>query len=772
MYLPHYKLKIPPFSISPDPNFLWLSLKHREAYSVLKYGILEDKGFLVLTGEIGTGKTLLINKLIGDCPVPTIIVTIPDPGMKPMELYRFLAAESGMEKKFSGKAGFLIRFKQFILQAYNVEKKVLLILDEAQRLSFETLEQIRLLSNIEKSDKTLINIFFVGQNEFNDMLEDDRSMATKQRVTTRYQLEPFTQDETAEYIHHRLNVAGAESDIFDPDAIEAIHDYSKGFPRAINIICDNALMIGYGFESKTVTADMVISAANDLPFADDAVHKPRKKPRGVPRAKKQPVEDAISGTKELPAADSIVNGSIQKPRAASRAKAQPIAENNVHEPPDKTSAEAPIDKAQPVADDMLRSKELPVIDDIEAEPEKEPTVESRQMEDRPANVVQMPKKEIFDAEASERPSTPGGKWIKLGAILLLLVFGSAVYFFFDSFNSKSTRWKPDDILPEKEDFASKIRIQRSPPSKQNVKPGKNSELLAKSSEQTPAADQAGNTSESVKDSNRLTPVAAKNVIPRVEPDTQKETANQIDTISTSAKGPEGTTAGSSENAASPIVPDMQHQAASQNSFTTPSTRESEKVQPVALEKPTAQVALKQQAELQNGESNDTQLIQIPQTESQQEGPDDILLSKKAAPAPTSEEEFAAGEMRRMGKNQLAREGSLSDKAYFVFFGFNSGRVFEKYEGLLGDIADTASKSPEVEIVIVGYTDAAGDSKHNVKLSELRATTIKNYFIGKGIHPSKIHARGMGSKNPLGSNQTAAGRRLNRRVEIRFKHSSH
>ena len=97
MYLSHYKLKTSPFSISPDPNFLWLSLKHREAYSVLKYGILEDKGFLVLTGEIGTGKTLLINKLIGDCPVPAIIVTIPDPGMKPMELYRFLAAEAGSD---------------------------------------------------------------------------------------------------------------------------------------------------------------------------------------------------------------------------------------------------------------------------------------------------------------------------------------------------------------------------------------------------------------------------------------------------------------------------------------------------------------------------------------------------------------------------------------------------------------------------------------------------------------------------------------------------
>ena len=771
MYLPHYKLKIPPFSISPDPNFLWLSSKHREAYSVLRYGILEDKGFLALTGEIGTGKTLLINKLIGDCPVPTIIVAIPDPGMKPMEFYRFLAAEAGMKKNFSGKAGFLIRFKQFIHQAYDVEKKVLLILDEAQRLSFETLEQVRLLSNIEKSDKTLINIFFVGQNEFNDMLEDERSMATKQRITTRYQLEPFTEDETAEYIYHRLKVAGAKTKIFNPDAIETIQNFSKGFPRAINIICDNAMMIGYGSESKTITANMVKSAVSELPFADDPVRKPRKKPSGASRTKKLPVEDAILETEELPETDDLVNEPIQKPIVASRTEAQPVADDLVDEP-DKGPADTPLKEEQPAVDDMLRSNELPVKEDTLHEPEREPTLASRLKEDLPANILRMPKKETIDEKVSERPSIPGRKGFKLGALLFLLVFGSAVYFFYDSENSKSTRWKPDDILPQKENFASKIRIQQTPPPNKNVEPIQNSESSAKTSGQTPAVDQAGNTSNSIKDLTHSAQVAPKKAVSIVEPDTENEKANQNDNLLTPVREPEESTQVSSQKAISQNVPDAQEQVANQESSTSPSIKESGSSQSVPLEKPPSQIALKRDLELQNGKKKETQIIQIPRTENQQAGSNDILVSKKVTPPPNSKEEYSAEEINRKEKNLLPRELYFSDHTYFVFFGFNSGRVLEKYENLLGDIADTASKTPEVDIFIEGYTDAAGNSKHNAKLAELRATTIKNYFIGKGIHPSKIHASGLGPRNPLGSNQTAAGRRINRRVEIKLKHSMH
>jgi general secretion pathway protein A len=269
MYLPYYGLKKPPFSISPDPNFLWLSPKHARAFSALKYGILEEKGFLALLGEIGTGKTVLIKSLINEIDIPAIIVTIPDPDMDALDFFNFLAEEAQMNKEFSAKGEFLIHFKQFLLNACGSDKKVLLIVDEAQRLNFELLEQIRLLSNIEMTDKKLLNIFFVGQTEFDIMLKDERSKATQQRIAVRSRLEPLDEKETAIYIGHRLKVAGAAREIFNFDAIQEIYKLSNGIPRIINIICDNALMVGYGYDLGTIDKDAISAYKKELEIPEE-----------------------------------------------------------------------------------------------------------------------------------------------------------------------------------------------------------------------------------------------------------------------------------------------------------------------------------------------------------------------------------------------------------------------------------------------------------------------------------------------------------------------
>ncbi|NNK85412.1 MAG: OmpA family protein [Desulfobacterales bacterium] len=268
MYLPYYGLKKPPFSISPDPTFLWLSSIHKEAYSALKYGILEEKGFLSLIGEIGTGKTLLIKNLITEIRVPSFIVTIPDPDMKALDFFNFIANEAEMNVDFKDKGEFLIHFKQFLLKAYGSDKKVLLIIDEAQRLNFDLLEQIRLLSNIEMTDKKLLTIFFVGQNEFDQTLLDERNRASQQRIVVRCRLEPLDEEETALYIAHRLKVAGASREIFNSDAVHEIFSLSNGIPRSINIICDNALMIGYGFELETINGGFISENKKDLHIPD------------------------------------------------------------------------------------------------------------------------------------------------------------------------------------------------------------------------------------------------------------------------------------------------------------------------------------------------------------------------------------------------------------------------------------------------------------------------------------------------------------------------
>jgi general secretion pathway protein A len=264
MYLNFYGLDKQPFSISPDPAFLWFSSRHQEAFNALKYGIEEDKGFVVLTGDVGTGKTLLIKNLEKKIAIPTIIVTVPDPDMKPLEFFQFFADEVQMNKKFKSKGEFLIHFKNFLLEAFGSHKKVLLILDEAQRLNHKLLEEIRLLSNLEMTNKKLINIFFVGQNEFTNMLNEDRSKAVRQRITVGYHLNSLTEDETASYIEHRLKVAGSTKQIFGRDAIHEIYNFSKGYPRVINILCDNALQHGSSRNLPVLSCDVIKEVAEQV----------------------------------------------------------------------------------------------------------------------------------------------------------------------------------------------------------------------------------------------------------------------------------------------------------------------------------------------------------------------------------------------------------------------------------------------------------------------------------------------------------------------------
>jgi general secretion pathway protein A len=278
MYLDYYELKEQPFSISPDPKFIWFSQKHAEAYSKLKYGVTEDKGLLILTGEVGTGKTLLIKYLEKNIPIPTIMVTVPDPDMKILEFYNYLAEEIQIEAKIRNRGDFLMHFKDFLHKAYGTQHKVLLILDEAQRINFKLLEQIRLLSNFEISKQKLLNIFLVGQNEFSEMLKADRCKAVNQRIIFKYHLEPFNAEETSLYIAHRLQVAGTEKAIFRPDAIDEIYAFSAGCPRSINILCDNALFYGWRSGMQFLDADTIRSRAEVLKLEKQALQEKEEPP--------------------------------------------------------------------------------------------------------------------------------------------------------------------------------------------------------------------------------------------------------------------------------------------------------------------------------------------------------------------------------------------------------------------------------------------------------------------------------------------------------------
>ncbi len=285
MYENFYNFKAMPFQITSDPRFLWLGEKHSEALATLKYGILENKGFLLLTGDVGTGKTALINRLVKMIDVSAIIAKLPDPGLSSLDFFNFLSVEFKMNKKFDSKGAFLIHFKKFLHKAYASHKRVLLIIDEAQRLNNELLEQIRLLSNIELQNRKLINIFFVGQTEFSEMLMEDGNRAVRQRISVSYHIEPLAIAETREYIKHRLKIAGVSREIFSKDAVRQIYAFSAGYPRLINIICDHALLTGYASGVKAIDRNIILECERELqiPLESDADKDPTQHSTGAAR---------------------------------------------------------------------------------------------------------------------------------------------------------------------------------------------------------------------------------------------------------------------------------------------------------------------------------------------------------------------------------------------------------------------------------------------------------------------------------------------------------
>lgn len=264
MYLSHYSLNEKPFQINPDPKFLWLGEAHKEALATLKYGIQDNRGLLLLVGDVGTGKTTLINKLLNTLDDNTLVATILDPGLEKLDFYNFLAQAFKMDKKYTSKGDFLVHFIHFLHKAHSSHKKVLLIIDEAHVLTNEMLEEIRLLSNIERQNEKLLNIFFVGQNELNDNLAETRNRALLQRITSSYNVDPLKKNEVGEYIQFRLSVAGREEKIFNSGAVRQIISFSKCYPRLINIICDHALLTGYVKGKKEINAAILKESAKDL----------------------------------------------------------------------------------------------------------------------------------------------------------------------------------------------------------------------------------------------------------------------------------------------------------------------------------------------------------------------------------------------------------------------------------------------------------------------------------------------------------------------------
>jgi general secretion pathway protein A len=558
MYLKYYSLKEKPFQITADPKYFWIGEKQREALSTLQYGITEKRGFLLLTGEVGTGKTVMINYIVSQLDINTVVATLPDPDLESMDFYNMLADGFDMEETFDSKGAFLIHLREFLQKSYDEQKHLLLIIDESQRLNPRLMEDLRVLSNIELHDQRLINIFFVGQQEFNNILLTRQNRALAQRITARYHIQPLTMEETGAYIAHRLKIGGSEKKIFKPSAVKSVYDFSGGVPRLINIICDHALMTGYSRNMRQLDAKVISDCAQELRI---------------------PHEKISASAATLKPAGDVDNGRLNDSKAMDPVSAEPMADAG--SPDGGTVAEAPVQ--QPV----------------------------------------------------------GWRLVYAGVILLMVVL---VAFAITQFTGgQAPRWDEDDLTPQK--YKTTLEKEKEM-------------LSSRMSGETEAPDVPDTSTEP------LIPSGGRH----------------LDKGDSTGRGASGTVAMDSGNV-----------APNDNSATTAPVQDPGDLEPLPLMK----------------------------------------------------------------------------EKIIIQFELNSNEIEEQSYVVLDRIAAYLANNVQQRIFVKGYTDASGPASYNESVSRFRANAVKSYMIGKGATPHQIAVFGMGDKNPIASNNTAEGRRMNRRVEIEF-----
>ena len=263
MYQKFYKLRDKPFQIEPDPSYLFKSSKHKNALTYLEYGLTENVGFILLTGEIGAGKTTLIQYVLGKLGKGTETAVIFNTNVTAEQLLNFILSEFELKRPKNDKAAVLEIFYEFLIQKYGEKKRVLLIIDEAQNLSPEALEEVRMLSNLQAESQALLQIMLVGQPELTAKLKAPNMLQFSQRIAVNYHLEGLNREESGKYITFRLETAGRKSRLFTPEAMGLIHQLSDGIPRSINLLCNAALVYGYAEGSKTIGKEIINQIKED-----------------------------------------------------------------------------------------------------------------------------------------------------------------------------------------------------------------------------------------------------------------------------------------------------------------------------------------------------------------------------------------------------------------------------------------------------------------------------------------------------------------------------
>ncbi len=279
MYKGFYKLQRNPFEITPDPSFLFPTRRHNEALASLYYGVRRHKGFVVMTGEVGTGKTLLVRCLLQLLNRSNVgYAYVFNSVLSPVEFLQYIAGDFGLSATGKNKSDLLLLLSNFLIERHRRKLTTVLVVDEAHHLSMEVLEEIRLLTNLETSEEKLLQILLVGQQELDEKLDSVGLRQLKQRVALRSRLEALTMEETLGYIHRRLQLAGQHCRpelIFPVEAVAAVHRHARGIPRLINTVCENALIAGFARQAASITPEMIDEVAEDFRLGVMHVEPPK-----------------------------------------------------------------------------------------------------------------------------------------------------------------------------------------------------------------------------------------------------------------------------------------------------------------------------------------------------------------------------------------------------------------------------------------------------------------------------------------------------------------
>ena len=265
MYNGFFKLDHGPFGTSPDPRFLHMMKHTREALACLEYGISARKGFIVLTGEVGTGKTTLLRRALSSFSARRVSTAfVFNPRLDALDFLEFVLTDFGINPEKRTKSGMLLQLNRWLIEKYRMKETCVVVVDEAQNLSWELLEEIRLLTNLETSSEKLLQIVLSGQPELEEKLRHPSVRQLRQRVSLWARTQALTETETHEYVAERLRIAGAKWQIFTPEALDSVHLASRGIPRIVNLICEHSLIVAYVEQSQQVTKAMVESVAAEL----------------------------------------------------------------------------------------------------------------------------------------------------------------------------------------------------------------------------------------------------------------------------------------------------------------------------------------------------------------------------------------------------------------------------------------------------------------------------------------------------------------------------